>query len=111
MWFPIVAWIVLACAAVFFAGTTLGLDPAQISIYFAALPGPQRFALGAVLFAALALIGSYAWQTWGLARQNELLRDRLKGLRSGTLAAHGSQNQFDAAVQHLVDIDPEEAIA
>jgi chromosome segregation ATPase len=111
MWFPIVAWIVLACASAFFAGTTLGLDPDQISTYFAALPGPQRFALGAILFTALSLIGSSAWQTWGLARQNGLLRDRLRGLRRGTLAAHDSQNQFDAAVQHLVDIDPEEAIA
>jgi len=110
MWFPIVAWIVLVCASVFFAATTIHLDTAQISAYLAALPGPQRVALGAVLFTTLSLIGSSVWQTYGLARQNNLLRDRLKGLRRGTLVAIGSQNQFDAAVQHLVDSDPEEAI-
>jgi chromosome segregation ATPase len=111
MWFPIVAWIVLVGAAAFFAGATLRLDPTQISIQFAALPGPQRFALGAIIFTTLSLIGSSVWQAYSLARQNKLLRDRLKGLRQGTLAAQGSQNQFDAAVQNLVDNDPEEAIA
>ena len=57
MWFPIIAWIMLVCASAFFAGTTLDLDPAQISIHFAALPGPQRFALAAIIFATLSLIG------------------------------------------------------
>ncbi len=111
MWFPIVAWIVLVSAAAFFAGATLELDPAQITVHFAALPGPQRFALGAILFTTLSLIGSSVWQAYSLARQNSLLRDRLKGLRKDTLVAHGSQNQFDTAVQNLADSDPEEAIA
>ena len=110
MWFPIVAWILLVGAAAFFAGATLDLNPAQISLHFAALPGPQRFALGAIIFAALALIGSSAWQAFSLAHQNKLLRDRLRGLRQGILAGHESQKQFDAAVQHLADSDPEEAI-
>jgi DNA repair exonuclease SbcCD ATPase subunit len=110
MWFPIVAWIVLVSAAAFFAGATLNLDPAQISIHFAALPAPQRFALGAILFTTLSLIGSSVWQAYGLGRQNKLLRDRLRGFRRGTLVAHGSQSELETAVQHLVDSDPEEAI-
>jgi len=69
------------------------------------------FALGAILFTALSLIGSSVWQTYSLARQNKLLRDRLKGLRQEALVANGSQKQLDAVVQHLVDRDPEEAIA
>ena len=77
MWFPIVAWIVLVSAAAFFAGATLNLNPSQISIHFAALPGPQRFALGAILFTTLALIGSSVWQAFGLARQNK------RGLAAG----------------------------
>jgi chromosome segregation ATPase len=111
MWFPVVAWIVLLSASAFFAGSTLDLNPAQISIHFSALPGPQRFALAAIIFTTLSLIGASVWQTCSLARQNSLLRDRLKGLRQGTLAAHGTQKQFDVAVQHLVDSDPEEALA
>jgi hypothetical protein len=111
MWFPIVAWIVLLVASAFFAGATLDLSPAQISIHFSALPGPQRFALGAIIFTTLSLIGSSVWQAYSLARQNKLLRDRLRGLRQGAVAAHGSQYEFDAAVQHLVDSDPEEAFA
>jgi hypothetical protein len=110
MWFPIVAWMVLLIASAFFAGATLDLNPAQISLHFAALPGPQRFALGAIIFTTLLLIGSSLWQAYGLARQNQLLRNRLRGLRQGALAAYESQNQFDTAVQHLVDSDPEEAI-
>ena len=111
MWFSIVAWIVLVAAAAFFAGTALNLSPAEISLHFAALPGPQRFALGAILFTTLALIGSSVWQAFSLARQNRLLRDRLKGLRQDTLTAHETQTQFDTGVQHLVDSDPQEAIA
>jgi chromosome segregation ATPase len=107
MWFPIVAWIVLLSASAFFLHATLGLDAAQISV----LPAPQRIAIGAIIFTTLSLIGSSVWQTNGLARRNKLLRDRLKGFRQGTVVALGSQNQFDAAVQHLVDNDPEEAIA
>ena len=98
-------------ASAFFAGATLDLDPAQIAIHFKTLPGSQRFALAAILFTALSLIGSSVWQTYSLARQNRFLRDRLKGLRQETLVAHGSQKELDAVVQHLVDRDPEEAIA
>jgi chromosome segregation ATPase len=107
MWFPVVAWIVLLGASAFFLHETLGLDPALIR----ALPGPQRIAIGAVIFTTLSLIGSSVWQAYSLARRNKLLRDRLKGFRQGATAALGAQNQFDAAVQHLVDSDPEEAIA
>src|ERR1700687_1006725 len=107
MWVPICPWIVLLSAAAFFLHGTLGLDPAQIS----ALPAPQRFAIGAIIFTTLSLIGSSGWQAYSLARQNKLLRDRLKVLRQGTVVAHGSQNHFDAVVQHLIDSDPEEAIS
>ena len=62
MWFPIIAWIVLFSACAFFAGATLGLDPAQISVQLSALPGPQRFALGAIMLTTLSLIGSSVWQ-------------------------------------------------
>ncbi|MBR1282704.1 hypothetical protein JQ597_11715 [Bradyrhizobium sp. AUGA SZCCT0177] len=110
MWFPIIAWIVLFSACAFFAGATLGLDPAQISVQLAALPGPQRFALGAIMLTTLSLIGSSVWQAYGLARQNKLLRDRLRGLRQGVLAAHDAQAGFDSSVQHLAKSDPEEAI-
>src|SRR5882724_10207788 len=110
MWFPIIAWIVLFSASAFFAGATLGLSPGQISIQLSALPGPQRFALGAIMLTTLSLIGSSVWQAYSLARQNKLLRDRLRGLRQGALAAHDAQNQFDSSVQHLASNDPEEAL-
>ena len=111
MWFSIVAWIVLVGASAFFAGAALNLSLAEISVQFAALPGPQRFALGAILFTTLALIGSSVWQAFSLAHQNKRLRDRLKGLRQDTLTAQETQTQFDTGVQHLVDSDPQQAIA
>jgi hypothetical protein len=110
MWFPIIAWIVLFSASAFFAGATLGLSPGQISIQLSALPDPQRFALGAIMLTTLSLIGSSVWQAYSLARQNKLLRDRLRGLRQGALAAHDTQTQFDSSVQHLANNDPEEAL-
>jgi predicted nucleic acid-binding Zn-ribbon protein len=111
MWFSIVAWIVLVGASAFFAGAALNLSPAEITGHFAALPGPQRFALGAILFTTLALIGSSVWQAFSLAHQNKRLRDRLKGLRQDTLTAHETQTQFDTGVQHLIDSDPDQALA
>ena len=111
MWFSIVAWIALLIASAFFAGATLDLDPAKISIHFSALPGPQRFALAAILFTTLSLIGASVWQAYGLARQNKLLRDRLRGLRQGALAAQESHDQAGTTIRHLVDKDPEAAIA
>jgi len=110
MWFPIIAWIVLFSASAFFAGATLGLDPGQISIQFSALPPPQRFALGAIILTTLSLIGSSVWQAYSLARQNKLLRDRLRGLRQGVMAAHDAQVGFDSSVQAIAKSDPEEAI-
>jgi predicted nucleic acid-binding Zn-ribbon protein len=110
MWFPIIAWIVLFSACAFFAGATLGLDPGQISIQFSALPGSQRFAIAAIMLTTLSLIGSSVWQAYSLARQNKLLRDRLRGLRQGVLAAHDAQVGFDSSVQSLAKSDPEEAI-
>jgi DNA repair exonuclease SbcCD ATPase subunit len=111
MWFPIFAWMVLLGAAAFFARAALDLDPARISVLFSVLPAPQRVAIGAIIFTALSLIGSSVWQAHMLARQSKILRNRRKDLRQGIVVAHGSQNHFDAAVQHLVDSDPEEAIA
>jgi chromosome segregation ATPase len=110
MWFPIVAWIVLFSACAFFAGATLGLDPGQIKVQLSALPAAQRFALGAIMLTTLSLIGSSVWQAYSLARQNRLLRDRLRGLRQGALSAHETQTQFDSSVQALAKNDPEEAI-
>ncbi|MBA2402482.1 MAG: hypothetical protein H0V72_28075 [Bradyrhizobium sp.] len=110
MWFPIIAWIVLFSACAFFAGATLGLDPGQIPIQFSALPGSQRFAIAAIMLTTLTLIGSSVWQAYSLARQNKLLRDRLRGLRQGVVAAHDAQVGFDSSVQALAKSDPEEAI-
>jgi DNA repair exonuclease SbcCD ATPase subunit len=111
MWFPIFAWIVLLIASAFFVRATLDLDPARISMLFSVLPVSQRLAIGVIIFTILALIGSSVWQAQRLARQNRLLRDRRKDLRQGTVAAQESQNHFDAAVQHLADSDPEDAIS
>lgn len=62
------------------------------------------------MLTTLSLIGSSVWQAYSLARQNKLLRDRLKGLRQGVLTAHDAQVQFDSSVEHLAKSDPEEAI-
>ena len=114
MRFLLFAWMVFAVASIFFAKEALGVDTARISAAFSALPVPQRLAVGAIIFAALSLIGSAIWQARGLARQDKdlgLLRARLRGIRRDSAAAHGLQADFDAAAQTLVDSDPEEAIA
>jgi chromosome segregation ATPase len=110
MWFLLFAWIVLLGASGFFAKEALGLDPSRLSTLFYALSAPQRLAASAIVFAALSLIGSAIWQAHRHARQIRLLHARFKGIRDA-LIAHGSQQDFDTAVQHLFSSDPEEAIS
>jgi chromosome segregation ATPase len=114
MWLLVFAWVALLSASVFFASQTSGLDPAHLSALFSALPFPQKFAVGTIIVTALALIGAAIWQSRILERQDKdlrSLRNRLYGIRQSIVATHESQTDFDAAVQHLMDSDPEEAIA
>jgi DNA repair exonuclease SbcCD ATPase subunit len=107
-------WVGLLALMAVLTQQAFGYDLAGLSAHFAAMPPIQRFATGAIVFMALALIGATILQAYRIARQQgnlELLRDRLKGFREDAVIAHGSQNYFDAAVQHLVDSDPEQAIA
>ena len=107
-------WVGLLALMAVLTQQAFGYDFAGLSAHFSALPPTQRFATGAVVFMALLLIGATILQAYRIARQQgnlELLRDRLKGFRKDAVVAHGSQNYFDAAVQHLVDSDPEEALA
>jgi predicted nucleic acid-binding Zn-ribbon protein len=111
MWFRLFAWMLLLGASAVFAKGILGLDPGNL---FSALPASQRLAAGAIVFAALALIGSAIWQAYKLARQDKdlrLLRARFKGIRQDTVVGHVSQANFDTAVQNLFDSDPEETIS
>jgi len=103
-------------ASAFFAGATLGLSPGQISIQLSALPGPQRFALGAIMLTTLSLIGYIGMA--GL--QPGSPKTNYCGIAcepsTGSSGAHDAQNQFDSSVQHprqqrprgSTDLDPED---
>ncbi|QWG11246.1 hypothetical protein KMZ29_15955 [Bradyrhizobium sediminis] len=115
MWlFFVLAWLGLLAVIALFAQQAFGYDFARMSALYAALPAMQRLATGTIVFMAISLIGATIIQAYRIARQERnlnLLRGRLKGFRQDAVVAHDSQNRFDAAVQHLVDSDPEEAIS
>ena len=115
MWlFFVLAWVGLLVVIALFAQQAFGYDFARMSALYSALPAMQRLATGAIDFMAISLIGATIVQAYRIARQERnlnLLRGRLKGFRQDAVVAHDSQNHFDTAVQHLVDSDPEEAIA
>lgn len=115
MWlFFVLAWLCLLAVLAIFTQQAFGYDLERISALFYALPATQRLATGALVLMAVSLIVATMIQAYSLSRQHrhlKLLRGRLKGARQDTVAALGSQNQFDTAVQHLVDSDPEEALS
>lgn len=115
MWQLIVlAWLGILAAIAIFAQQVFGYDFARISALYSALPVNQRLATGAIAFMAISLIGAAIWLAGRTSRQDRqlrFLRDRLKGTRQDIVVAHALQNHFDAAVQHLIDSDPEAAIS
>jgi chromosome segregation ATPase len=115
MWlFFMLGWLGLLALLAVLTQLAFGFDFGQLKVVFSALPLTQRLAAGAIAFVALSLIGATILQAHRIVRQDinlKLLRNRLRDFRQDAVVAHGSQNHFDAAVQHLVDSDPEEAIS
>jgi chromosome segregation ATPase len=108
------AWLGLVAVVAIFALQAFGYDFARLSALYSALPANQRLATGAIAFMAISLIAATIVLAGRLSRQQKqlrLLRDRLKGTREDIVVAHALQNHFDAALQHLVDSDPDEAIS
>jgi DNA repair exonuclease SbcCD ATPase subunit len=108
------AWLVLLAATAVLAELAFPSELAHIPAAFLALPPPQRVAVGLIALMALALMASTLWQSWRISRQEK----NAKALHGGPMSAQramaavgGSQRDFDAAVQHLVKSDPEEAIS
>lgn len=115
MWlFFILGWVGLLALVAVLTQQAFGYSFAELSAHFAALPATQRYATAAIIILAVGLILATIVQAYRIARQQrnvELLRDRLKTFRQDAVLAHGAQEHFDTAVQHLVDSDPEEALA
>lgn len=115
MWlFFVFAWLGLLAVLAIFTQQAFGYDVDRISALFYALPPTQRLATGALVLMAISLIVATVIQAYSLSQQQrhlKQLRGRLKGARQDTVAAIGSQNHFEAAVQHLVDSDPGEAVS
>jgi chromosome segregation ATPase len=110
----VLAWLGLLAVVAIFALQAFGYDFARISALYAALPANQRLATGAIALMAISLIAATIVLAGRLSRQQKqlrLLRDRLKGTREDIVVAHALQTHFDAALQHLVNSDPEEAIS
>ena len=115
MWlFFVLFWLGLLAVLAVVTQQAFGYDFATIPALFHALPPTQRFVTGALVFMILSLIAATIFQAYRITHQQrnlKSLRERIKGARQETMVAMGSQDHFDAAVQHLVDSDPEEAIA
>jgi predicted nucleic acid-binding Zn-ribbon protein len=112
MWLVfLVAWFGLLAAVAVFAQQVLGYDPAHLPAWLAGLPVPQRIATGAILAAALTLIGATTWRLSRQDRRLDTLRDRLKRTREDVVVAHALQNHLDATIQHLTESDPREAVS
>jgi chromosome segregation ATPase len=108
------AWLGLFAVVAIFALQAFGYDFARLSGLYSALPANQRLATGAIAVMAISLIAATIVLAGRLSRQQQqlrLLRDRLKGTREDIVVAHALQNHFDAALQHLVDSDPDQAIS
>jgi chromosome segregation ATPase len=108
------AWLVLLAAMAVLAEQVFHFDLTHSPAALLALPPSQQVAVGLIALMALSLMGSAIWQSRRLARQEKYFRSLhggLGGAQQAIVLASGSQKDFDAAVQHLVGSDPEEAIS
>jgi chromosome segregation ATPase len=108
------AWLVLLAAMAVIAEQVFHLDLTHSPAALQALPPSQQVAVGLIALMALSLIASAIWQSRRLAHQEKYfksLHGGLGGTQKAIVLADGSQKDFDAAVQHLVSSDPEEAIS
>lgn len=108
------AWLVLLAATALLAELAFHFDLARVPAAILALPPSQQVAIGLMALMALALMASTLWQSYRIARQEKYVRSLhggLGGAQRAMAAVHGSQKDFDAAVQHLVSSDPEEALS
>jgi len=108
------AWLVLLAATAVLAELTFHFDLARIPAALAALPPAQQAAVGLIALMALSLMAFTLRQSWRIARQEKTVRPLhggLSGRQKAMAFAGGSQKDLDAAVQHLVKSDPEEAIS
>src|SRR5262249_18413695 len=106
-----VAWLVLLAATAVLAALAFQFDLAHIVAGFLALAPPQQAAIGLVILMAAALMAFTLWQSWRLARQGASWHGGRGGLRRSIVVAGAAQKDFDAAVQHLLSSDPEEAVS
>jgi chromosome segregation ATPase len=105
-----VAWLVLLAATAVLAVLAFQFDLAHIVAGLLALAPPQQAAIGLVVLMAVSLMAFTLWQSWRQAHQNASWRGGRGGLRRSIGTAGAAQKDFDAAVQHLLSSDPEEAI-
>ena len=106
-----VVWLVLLAATAVLAALAFQLDLAHIVAGFLALAPAQQAAIGLVVVMAAALTAFTLWQSWRLARPSASWRGGRGGLQRSIVVAGAKQKDFDAAVQHLLSSDPEEAIS
>jgi DNA repair exonuclease SbcCD ATPase subunit len=115
MWLLFVfAWLGLLAAIAIVAQQAFGYDLSRIWAHFLELPPGQRLAAAVIVVLALVLIGVSIFLSRRMSRQEDnlrLLRTRLKMARDDMVVAHGLQNHFGEVVQHLVDSNPQEALA
>ena len=105
------AWLVLLAATAVLAALAFQFDLAHIVAGFLALSPPQQVAIGLVVLMAAALMAFTLWQSWRLARPGASWHGGRGGLPRSIVVAGATQKDFDAAVQHLLSSDPEEAIS
>jgi chromosome segregation ATPase len=105
------AWLVLLAATAVLAALAFQFDLAHIVAGFLALSPPQQVAIGFVVLMAAALMAFTLWQSWRLARPGASWHGGRGGLPRSIVVAGATQKDFDAAVQHLLSSDPEEAIS
>jgi len=106
-----VAWLVLLAATAVLAALAFQFDLAHAVAGFLTLAPPQQAAIGLVVLMAASLMAFTLWQSWRQARLNPPWHGGRGGLQRSIVVAGATQKDFDAAVQHLLSNDPEEAIS
>jgi chromosome segregation ATPase len=113
MWLPLIALIVSLAVAVVLIDQTLQPNWDQAPGAFMSLSHPQQAMVAAVALMALYLMVAVVWQSARAKRNSRalaLVANRRENLVDATVRVDETQRNLNAAVEHMVATDPDNAL-
>ncbi len=113
MWLPLIILVALLGVAVVLIDQTLQPNWDQAPAAFVSLSHPQQAMVAGVVLMALYLMVAVVWQSARAKRRGKelaLVTNRRESLVDATVRVDETQRNLNAAVEHMVATDPDNAL-